>query len=144
MTSKSSGFTLIELLVVVALIGIISAIGIVSYNGYVNSAKKKAVQNIMQQIALGQTEYYSGEQTYYSTKSGSTTCDPDATSSNSIEDELLGDTDSISEDLGYNICTVVVNTNNEKYRIIAKEITSSSSPNKFCLNAKGFQDSTKC
>ena len=55
MTSKSSGFTLIELLVVVALIGIISAIGIVSYNGYVNSAKKKAVQNIMQQMKMVST-----------------------------------------------------------------------------------------
>ena len=142
--TKSSGFTLIELLVVVAILGIISAIGIISYNGYVASAKKKAVENIMQQIALGQTEYYSGEQTYYSTKSGSTTCDPDSASSKSIEDELLGETDSISDDLGYNICTVVVNTNNEKYRIIAKEITPSSSPKKFCLNGKGFQDAAKC
>ena len=139
-----NGFTLIELLVVVAILGIISAIGIISYNGYVAGAKKKAVENIMQQIALGQTEYYSGEQTYYSTKSGSTTCDPDSSSSISIEDELLGETDSISDDLGYNICTVVVNTNNEKYRIIAKEITPSSSPKKFCLNGKGFQDATKC
>ena len=142
--TKSSGFTLIELLVVVAILGIISAIGIISYNGYVASAKKKAVENIMQQIALGQTEYYSGEQTYYSTKSGSTTCDPDSTSSKSIEDELLGETDSISDDLGYNIFTVVINTNNEKYRIIAKEITPSSSPKKFCLNGKGFQDAAKC
>ena len=142
--TKSSGFTLIELLVVVAILGIISAIGIVSYNGYVAGAKKKAVENIMQQIALGQTEYYSGEQTYYSTKSGSTTCDPDSGSSKSIEDELLGETDSISDDLGYNICTVVINTNNEKYRIIATEITPSSSPKKFCLNGKGFQDATKC
>ena len=57
--TKSSGFTLIELLVVVAILGIISAIGIISYNGYVASAKKKAVENIMQQIALGQTEYRS-------------------------------------------------------------------------------------
>ncbi len=142
--TKSSGFTLIELLVVVAILGIISAIGIVSYSGYVSAAKKKAVQNIMQQIALGQTEYFSGDQTYYTTNINSTTCDPDATSSNSIEDELLGETDSIADDLGYNICTVIVNTNNEKYRIIAKEITSSSSPKKFCLNGKGFQDATKC
>ncbi|MDA9691427.1 prepilin-type N-terminal cleavage/methylation domain-containing protein [Candidatus Pelagibacter sp.] len=143
MTTKSSGFTLIELLVVVALIGIISAIGIVSYNGYVNSAKKKAVQNVMQQIALGQTEWYSGEGEYYTTKSGSTTCDPDSTSSNNIEENLLGGSDSISDDLGYNICTVIINTNNEKYRIIAKENTSSS-PTKYCLNSKGFQDPTKC
>ena len=59
MTSKSSGFTLIELLVVVAILGIIAAIGIVSYNGYVSSAKKRSAENVMQQISLGQTEYYS-------------------------------------------------------------------------------------
>ena len=142
--TKSSGFTLIELLVVVAILGIISAIGIISYNGYVTAAKKKAVENIMQQIALGQTEYYSGDQEYYTTNTGSNTCDPDVSSSNSIEDDLLGETDSISDDLGYNICTVAVSSDNEKYRIIAKEITSSSTPKIYCLNGKGFQDATKC
>ena len=142
--TKSSGFTLIELLVVVAILGIISAIGIISYNGYVTAAKKKAVENIMQQIALGQTEYYSGDQEYYTTNKGSNTCDPDVSSSNSIEDDLLGETDSMSDDLGYNICTVAVSSNNEKYRIIAKEITSSSTPKIYCLNGKGFQDATKC
>ena len=56
--TKSSGFTLIELLVVVAILGIISAIGIVSYSGYVSATKKKSTENIMRQVALGQTEYY--------------------------------------------------------------------------------------
>ena len=65
MTTKSSGFTLIELLVVVAILGIIAAIGIVSYNGYVASAKKTSAKNIMQQISLGQTEYYSDNGSYY-------------------------------------------------------------------------------
>ena len=45
--TKSSGFTLIELLVVVAIVGILSAVGIVSYNGYVDSTKKKATENIL-------------------------------------------------------------------------------------------------
>ena len=58
MTTKSSGFTLVELLVVVAIIGLLAAIGIVSYNGYVSSAKKTSAKNVMQQISLGQTEYY--------------------------------------------------------------------------------------
>ena len=53
---RSSGFTLIELLVVVAIIGILSAIGTLSYSGYVSGAKKKSTENIMQQIALAQTE----------------------------------------------------------------------------------------
>ena len=64
MTPKSSGFTLIELLVVVAILGIIAAIGIVSYNGYVSSDKKRSSENVMQQISLGQTEYYSDNGIY--------------------------------------------------------------------------------
>ena len=65
MTTKSAGFTLIELLVVVAILGIIAAIGITSYNGYVSSAKKKSAENVMQQISLGQTEYYSDNAVSY-------------------------------------------------------------------------------
>ena len=57
--AKSSGFTLIELLVVVAILGIIASIGIVSYNGYTSSAKRKSAENVMQQVALGQSEYLS-------------------------------------------------------------------------------------
>ena len=38
------GFTLVELLVVVALLGVLAAIGIVSFGGYLNSAKKSAVE----------------------------------------------------------------------------------------------------
>ena len=63
--TRSSGFTLIELLVVVAILGIISAIGIVSYSGYVEGAKKKSVDNVLQQISLGQTEFYSDNGYYY-------------------------------------------------------------------------------
>ena len=55
-----TGFTLIELLVVVAILGIIGSIGLVSYSGYVTSAKNKSAENVMQQISLGQAEYYSG------------------------------------------------------------------------------------
>ena len=74
MTTKSRGFTLIELLVVVAILGIIAAIGITSYSGYVSSTKKKSAENIMRQIALGQSEYYS-ENSIYKTEAG-TSCKP--------------------------------------------------------------------
>ena len=74
-TRGSSGFTLIELLVVVAILGILAAIGILSYNGYVDSSKKKSAENIMMQIGLAQTEYYSDYSTYYETSSGSN-CTP--------------------------------------------------------------------
>ena len=87
--TKSSGFTLIELLVVVAILGIISAIGIISYNGYVSSAKKKSTENVLRQIALAQTEYYSDNQIYYP-DSSATDCTPSVRSSQLIETELLG------------------------------------------------------
>ena len=117
MTTKSSGFTLIELLVVVAILGIIAAIGIVSYNGYVSSAKKTSAKNIMQQISLGQTEYYSDNGSYYIQKNSSS-CSPSDSTSNAIETELLGGSDSITEEVGYNICIAKDGSN---YKILAKE-----------------------
>ena len=65
MKTKSSGFTLIELLVVVAILGILSAVGLVSYNGYVEGTKYRSAQNMLQQISLAQTEYFSETQQYY-------------------------------------------------------------------------------
>ena len=117
MTTKSSGFTLIELLVVVAIIGILAAIGIVSYNGYVASAKKTSVKNIMQQISLGQTEYYSDNGSYYMPQNSSS-CSPSDSTSNAIETNLLGGSDSITEEVGYNICIAKDGSN---YKILAKE-----------------------
>ena len=117
MTSKSSGFTLIELLVVVAILGIIAAIGIVSYNGYVSSAKKRSAENVMQQISLGQTEYYSDNGIYY-TNSTSTSCNPTSTTSSAIETNLLGGTDSITSEMGYELCVANDATN---YKVFAKE-----------------------
>ena len=117
MTTKSSGFTLIELLVVVAILGIIAAIGIVSYNGYVASAKKTSAKNIMQQISLGQTEHYTDNGSYY-TQGNCTFSDASDSSSTDIETNLLGGSDSITEEVGYNICIAKDGSN---YKILAKE-----------------------
>ena len=117
MTSKSSGFTLIELLVVVAILGIIAAIGIMSYNGYVGSAKKRSAENVMQQISLGQTEYYSDNGIYYR-NSTSTSCNPTSSTSSAIETNLLGGTDSINSEMDYELCVANDATN---YKVFAKE-----------------------
>ena len=117
MTTKSLGFTLIELLVVVAIMGILAAIGIVSFNGYVASAKKTSAKNIMQQISLGQTEYYSDNGFYY-TQGNCTFSNASDSSSTDIETNLLGGSDSITEEVGYNIC---IATDGSKYKILAKE-----------------------
>ena len=105
MTTRSSGFTLIELLVVVAILGIISAIGIVSYNGYVSSAKRKSAENIMLQVSLAQTEFYSNYMYYY----GNKTCSPTETTSRDIEKIFFESKDTskktiITDDIGFNIC----------------------------------------
>ena len=117
MTSKSSGFTLIELLVVVAVIGILAAIGLTSYNGYVSTTERKSAENLMQQISLGQTEYYSNDGNYYSATS--TSCTASSTTSTNIEIKLLGSADVINDDTAYDMCIMADTTSN--YLIKAEE-----------------------
>ena len=125
MTTKSSGFTLIELLVVVAVLGIISAIGTVTYQGYISGTKKKSTFNVMRQIILANTEYYSSNQMYY--KESSTSCNPSISSSEEIEEKLLDDQNLILDpnnpgfkkaNTGYLLC---VANDNSNFIIIAQE-----------------------
>ena len=94
-SSKSSkGFTLIELIVVVAIIGIISAVGTVAYQGYTKGAKENAVSSVVQQISLGQLEFYSNTGSYLISQGASTTtCTANDATSAVIEDMIFGNAD---------------------------------------------------
>ena len=105
MITKSSGFSLIELLVVVAILGILSSIGVLSYQGYLSGTKQKSAENVMQQISLAQTEYYSDNGEYF-TGDEDGSCTPDSATSDAIEDALFGGGDVITKEVGYEMCIV--------------------------------------
>ena len=136
MTTKSSGFSLIELLVVVAILGVLSAIGISSYSGYVKSSKRKAVENIMQQMSLGQTEYYSANGSYYSATGSN--CTASSTTSTALETNLLGGADAISTDLNYEMC---IYSHSSNYMVKAKATTGTC---EITMTAHGTFTRTNC
>ncbi len=119
MTTRSRGFTLIELLVVVAIIGIIAAVGIVGYSGYVDSSKKKSVENALMQLSLAQTEYYSDNSIYYGA-ARATTCSPSSSTTTTVQSKLVGGAQLFTDELGFNVCAVTDNT--ALYYIVAKQI----------------------
>jgi len=112
---------LIELLVVVAIIGILSAVGTLSYKGYISGAKKKSTQNVMQQIALIQTEYLSDNGEYFTSDGAAEAtgdvdaleaCTPSTTgdsggvdgTSEELEKKMFEGGDIVTEEMGYWIC----------------------------------------
>ncbi len=72
----------------------------------------------MQQISLGQTEYYSDMGIYYLNSSG-TSCTPSATTSTQIETNLLGGADNINDEMGYQLC---IANHSSNYLINANEV----------------------
>ena len=131
MTTKSSGFSLVELLVVIAIIGVLSAVGTLTYQGYIAGTKKKTAKNAMMQIALGQTEYYSNEGTYYYTKGDGCAADNLVDDNDGIETDLFSGGDVITYEMGYTMCVAEVGTS---YLVVAE---NTSNTLRITLDANG-------
>ena len=125
MVTRSSGFSLIELLVVVVILGVLGTIGVITYKGYISSTERKSAENLMRQIALGQTEYYSENQEYY-TNSTSSSCSPSVKFSEDIETNVLNNSKIIIDGnvnpkkahTGYLICLA---SDSGKFKTIAQK-----------------------
>ena len=134
-----SGFTLTELLVVVAILGILSAVVIVSCNGYVSSAERKSAENLMQQIALAQSEHLSDNGTYYNATEP--TCEPSEDSLAEIYQNLLGSTTAAratekARDSAFKIC-ISRDSSGEEATRTEYLITASNDTLEITMNSEG-------
>ena len=86
----------------------------------------------MMQIALGQTEYYSNEGTYYYTDGDACAADSDVVDDNDgIEEELFNKGDVITYEMGYTMCVAEVGTS---YLVVAE---NTSNTLRITLDANG-------
>ena len=125
-------------MVVVAILGILSAVGITSYNGYISSAERNSAQNLMQQISLGQSEFFSDNSNFYSVTEN--TCTPTVETLSAIYEDLLGSTSTARATVKANESAYVICISRDVAGSTDYLITAENETTRLTLNSEG--DST--
>ena len=89
-----------------------SAVGVLSYNGYISGSKKKSAENMLMQIGLAQTEYYSNYGDYFFSDDGTAEdgCEPSETFTEALGLRLFDTSTSIKRDIDYDFCSFKTTT----------------------------------
>ena len=89
-----------------------SAVGVLSYNGYISGSKKKSAENMLMQIGLAQTEYYSNYGDYFFSDGGTAEdgCEPSETFSEEIGEGLFETSNYIKREIDYDFCSFKTTT----------------------------------
>ena len=122
-------------MVVVAILGILSAVGIVSYNGYISSAERNSAQNLMQQISLGQSEFFSDKSNFYSVTEN--TCTPTVETLSAIYEDLLGSTSTARATVKANESAYVICISRDVAGSTDYLITAENETTRLTLNSEG-------